>query len=153
MAKFKKKKKDTPAIQTSSLPDIVFMLIFFFMVATVIRQNTLLVKNLRPQATEVTKVKQKSLTEYLYMGAPVDAKVYGDAPRLQLDDQFAEVEEVQAFVESKRSEYDPDLRKKITWSLKVDVKTRMGIVTKVKQELRKVEALKINYSANEELEE
>ncbi|MFY0672386.1 MAG: biopolymer transporter ExbD [Bacteroidia bacterium] len=153
MAKFKKRTKETPGIQTSSLPDIVFMLIFFFMVATVIRQNSLLVKNLRPQASEVTKVQQKSLTEYLYMGSPVEREKYGDAPRLQLDDAFAQVGDVQAFVEAKRAETDPKLRTKITWSLKVDVDTRMGIVTEVKQELRKVEALKINYSANEALEE
>jgi biopolymer transport protein ExbD len=153
MAKFKKRTKETPGIQTSSLPDIVFMLIFFFMVATVIRQNSLLVKNLRPQASEVTKVQQKSLTEYLYMGAPVEREKYGDAPRLQLDDAFAQVGDVQAFVEAKRAETDPKLRTKITWSLKVDVDTRMGIVTEVKQELRKVEALKINYSANEAIEE
>jgi biopolymer transport protein ExbD len=153
MAKFKKRTKETPGIQTSSLPDIVFMLIFFFMVATVIRQNSLLVKNLRPQASEVTKVQQKSLTEYLYMGAPVEREKYGDAPRLQLDDAFAQVVDVQAFVEAKRAETDPKLRTKITWSLKVDVDTRMGIVTEVKQELRKVEALKINYSANEAIEE
>ena len=152
MAKFKKREKSLPAIQTSSLPDIVFMLIFFFMVATVIRQNSLLVQNLRPQATEVTKVAQKSLTEYLYMGAPQDREVYGDAPRLQLDDAFARVDEVRAFVEKKRADTDVKLRSKITWSLKVDVDTRMGIVTDVKQELRKADALKINYSANQELE-
>lgn len=142
-----------PGIQTSSLPDIVFMLIFFFMVATVIRQNTLLVKNMRPQATEVTKVEQKSLTEYLYMGAPVQRDVYGDAPKLQLDDAFARVDEVRAFVERKRADTDPKLRTKITWSLKVDVDTRMGIVTEVKQELRKADALKINYSANQKIEQ
>jgi biopolymer transport protein ExbD len=153
MAKFKKREKEIPAIQTSSLPDIVFMLIFFFMVATVIRQNSLLVKNLRPQASEVTKVAQKSLTEYLYMGSPQDREVYGDAPRLQLDDAFARVDEVRAFVEAKRADTDVKLRSKITWSLKVDVDTRMGIVTEVKQELRKAEALKINYSANQEIED
>lgn len=152
MAKFKKRSKEVPAIQTSSLPDIVFMLIFFFMVATVIRQNSLLVRNVRPQATEVTKVEQKSLTEYLYMGTPTQRDVYGDAPRLQLDDAFARVDEVQGFVERKRNDTDPMLRTKITWSLKVDVDTRMGIVTEVKQELRKSEALKINYSANQRLE-
>lgn len=153
MAKFKKREKSLPAIQTSSLPDIVFMLIFFFMVATVIRQNSLLVKNLRPQATEITKVAQKSLTEYLYMGPPQNREVYGDAPRLQLDDAFARVDEVRAFVERKRADQPANLRTKMTWSLKVDQSTRMGIVTDVKQELRKVEALKINYSANQKVEE
>ena len=152
MAKFSKRKKELPAIQTSSLPDIVFMLIFFFMVVTVIRQDNLLVKNFLPSATEVTKVTQKNLTEYLYMGAPKQTEVYGDAPLLQLDDKFAQVYEVAAFVESKRAaQTDPKLRAKITWSLKVDKDTKMGIVTDVKQELRKVEAYKINYSSMERL--
>lgn len=152
MAKFAKRDKSLPAIQTSSLPDIVFMLIFFFMVATVMREDTLLVENTKPMATEVTKVAQKSLTEYLYMGAPRKADVFGTAPKLQLDDAFARVDEVRAFVEMKRADQPANLRTKMTWSLKVDVKTRMGIVTDVKQELRKAEALKINYSASKKVE-
>lgn len=154
MAKFAKRKKELPAIQTSALPDIVFMLIFFFMVATVIRENTLLVRNLRPQATELTKIQQKSLTEYIYIGAPVDEKLYGTAPRIQLDDAFATKADVVPFVEAKRANQpDPELRSKITWSLKVDQQTKMGIVTDVKQELRKASALKINYSANQRVDE
>jgi len=152
MAKFNKPKKELPAIQTSSLPDIVFMLIFFFMVATVIRQQSLLVKNKLPQATEVTKVKNKSLTEYLYVGSPKKDEEFGTAPRLQLGDKFADVTDVGAFVETKRAVVDPKLKNKITWSLKVDVETKMGIVTDVKQELRKVDALKINYSSRERAE-
>lgn len=149
MAKFAKKKKGTPAIQTSSLPDIVFMLLFFFMVATVMRENTLLVKNIRPKATEITKVESKSLTEYIYIGEPSDIETYGTAPRIQLEDAFAEVDDVVQFVETKRNDQESALRSKMTWSLKVDQDTRMGIVTDVKQKLREASALKINYSANQ----
>lgn len=154
MAKFNKPKKDAPAIQTASLPDIVFMLIFFFMVATVIRQESLLVKNKLPRASEVTKVTNKSLTEYMYVGAPKKEDEFGTAPRLQLGDKFALVTDVGGFVENKRAEQtDPKLKSKITWSLKVDVDTKMGIVTDIKQELRKVDALKLNYSSREELDD
>lgn len=153
MAKFKKRQKDQPAINTSALPDIVFMLIFFFMVATVIRENTLLVKNIRPQATEVTKVQQKSLTEYIFIGEPKQTDVYGTAPRIQLNDALATKDDVIPFVEAKRDLQAPELRPMMVWSLKVDKDTKMGIVTDVKQELRKAEALKILYSSIEKIEE
>ncbi|MCB0738595.1 MAG: biopolymer transporter ExbD [Bacteroidetes bacterium] len=152
MAKFSKKKKEQPAIQTSSLPDIVFMLLFFFMVATVIRQNPLQVRNKLPNATEITKIESKSLTEYIYIGAPKNTAAYGDAARIQLNDAFKNKEDVIPFVEEKRQEKEPKLRNKITFSLKVDYETKMGIVTDVKQELRKAEALKILYSARQRLE-
>lgn len=153
MAKFSKKKKEQPAIQTSSLPDIVFMLLFFFMVATVIRQNPLQVRNVLPQATEITKIDVKSLTEYIYVGEPKNTEAFGTTPRIQLNDAFAKVEDVVRFVEAKRSVKEAFLRPKMTWSLKVDKDTRMGIVTDVKQELRKANALKVLYSARPRAEE
>ena len=57
MSKFKKKKGgDLPAVNTASLPDIVFMLLFFFMVATVMRENTLKIENKLPNADQVEKL-------------------------------------------------------------------------------------------------
>ena len=62
MSKFRKDgKKSMPAISTASLPDIVFMLLFFFMVTTVMRPTELKVKIKTPEASEVTKLKKKSL--------------------------------------------------------------------------------------------
>lgn len=148
MAKFKKEKKEAPGINTSALPDIVFMLLFFFMVATVLRNNTLLVKNTRPRASEVTKIEHKSLTKYIYIGAPTKPDEFGTAPRIQLNDAFAEPEEIPMFVETNRAATEAKLRNKLIWSLKIDKDARMGIVTDVKQELRKSFAYKINYSSN-----
>ena len=72
MAKFKKKGgKGTPAISTASLPDIIFMLLFFFMVTTTMREATLLVRVVAPQATEVQKLEKKSLVDYIYIGPPL----------------------------------------------------------------------------------
>ena len=72
MAKFRKKgKKEVPAISTSSLPDIIFMLLFFFMVATVMREVTLIVQMTPPKATEIQKLEDKSLVSYIYIGQPV----------------------------------------------------------------------------------
>ncbi|HAS35380.1 MAG TPA: biopolymer transporter ExbD [Flavobacteriales bacterium] len=152
MSKFKsKKEKDTPAISTASLPDIVFMLLFFFMVTTVMREVDLKVKLSSPEASEVKKLENKSLVSYVYIGAPLDEKKFGTTPRIQLNDAFASVEDIRPYIETKRSEVDEQLIPKLTTSLKVDVETEMGIVTDVKQELRKVNALKLNYSTRERL--
>ena len=151
MSKFRKKgKKAQPAVNTAALPDIVFMLLFFFMVTTVMRETSLKVINVTPKATEVSKLERKSLVAYIYIGKPIKAlqSQFGTAPRIQLNDAFKGLEDIALFVEMEKDTRDEAERNKITWSLKVDVNTKMGIVTEVKQELRKVSALKLNYSAN-----
>ncbi len=150
MAKFKKKSDGgTPAISTASLPDIVFMLLFFFMVATKMRETTLKVQVTTPSVTEVDKIENKSLVSYIYIGKPIkklQAK-FGTAPRIQLNDAFATKDDIFTWVNTEREKVDESERGKWTVALKVDKKTKMGIVTDVKQELRKANALKINYSS------
>lgn len=152
MSKFNKgKKREGQAISTASLPDIVFMLLFFFMVTTVMREVDLKVKLETPEATEIEKIENKSLVSYIYIGEPYDTKKYGTEPRIQLNDAFAQVSDVGPYVEQKRSEVDEVLIPKLITSMKVDEEAKMGIVTDVKQELRKVQALKLNYATRERL--
>jgi biopolymer transport protein ExbD len=147
MARFRKKKEEgQKQINTASLPDIIFMLLFFFMVTTVMRENTLLVKVVLPEATEVQKLERKSLVSYIYVGQPRKAE-YGTESRIQLNDSFASVGDIQEFVAREREARDEADRKFITTSIKADKETRMGIITDIKQELRKANALKINYSS------
>lgn len=149
MSKFKKKKSGgQPAISTASLPDIVFMLLFFFMVTTVMREVTLKVKNDTPKATEINKLERKSLVSYIYIGEPIPSLQgqFGTAARIQLNDAFATKNEIISFVEAERDNTDPVEVPLMTFSLKVDKEAKMGLVTDVKQELRKANALKINYS-------
>jgi biopolymer transport protein ExbD len=149
MSKFRKEgKKNTPAISTASLPDIVFMLLFFFMVTTVMRDSDLLVNISKPQASEVAKLTNKALVDYIFIGQPVD-KRYGTEPRMQLNDVFAEVSDIKVFIEKNRERRDEAERPIITTSMKVDIKTKMKLVTDVKQALREVQALKLNYSTHE----
>ncbi|HZK08536.1 MAG TPA: biopolymer transporter ExbD [Bacteroidales bacterium] len=146
MARFKSSKKQgAQNINTASLPDIIFMLLFFFMVTTVMREVTLIVKVLPPEATEVEKLERKSLVSYIYIGEPKRV-VFGTKPRIQLNDAFGRIEDIPAFVTAERQKRDEAERRFITTSLKVDQNIRMGIVTDVKQELRKAGAFKINYS-------
>lgn len=149
MSKFRKKgKKAQPGVNTASLPDIVFMLLFFFMVTTVMRETSLKVENKTPKATEVTKLERKSLVAYIYVGKPIKSLqgAFGTAPRIQLNDAFKTIEDIPLFVEMEIADRPEEEKNLITWSLKVDAKTKMGIVTEVKQELRKANALKLNYS-------
>lgn len=150
MSKFKKKRgKASPGISTASLPDIVFMLLFFFMVVTVLRDAELMVKVSTPFATELTKLEEKSLVNYLYVGRPVEKyqKVYGTKPRLQLGDKFADLREIPLFLERHKVKVPEAKRPKITSSLRVDGEVTMGIVQDIKTELRKSGQLKVNYSA------
>ncbi len=151
MARFKTTKtKESPRINTASLPDVIFILLFFFMVSTTMRENSLLVRIKLPEATQVQKLQKKSLVSYIYVGEPID-KALGTKSRIQLNDAFASVKNIQEFVSKERQARNEADRKLITFSLKVDENTKMGIVTDIKQELRKANALKINYSTRKVL--
>lgn len=155
MSKFRKDKgKDTPPISTASLPDIVFMLLFFFMVTTVMRETTIMVKQTMPEATEIKKLEKKSLVSYIYLGAPVERLqgTYGTKARIQLNDAFATVDDIAQFITTERAARDEKEVPFMTSSIKADQDTRMGIVTDVKQELRKANALKINYSTRKKVQ-
>ena len=149
MSKFKKKKSgDLPAISTASLPDIVFMLLFFFMGATVMRDSTLMVVNVLPAADQIQKLDKKDRVMYIYAGKPSSRyqDKYGTSAKIQLNDKFASVTEVGAFILAERAAKRQELQNVLTTSLKVDGDTKMGLITDIKQELRKVNALKINYT-------
>lgn len=152
MAKFAKKiKGGSPAISTASLPDIIFMLLFFFMVSTTMKEVEYKVKVKLPEASQAKKVENKSLVSYIYIGSPQNSEM-GDKPVIQLNDQIAKLEFIQQYVEEERAKRSEDDVPKMTFSLKIDENVDMGIVTDVKQELRKVQALKINYSARKGIE-
>lgn len=148
MSKFKKKKSgEMPAVNTASLPDIVFMLLFFFMVATVMRQNTLMIENNLPFADQVEKLDKKDLVMYIYAGKPSENyKQYGNVSRIQLNDKFADVKEIASFINAERASKREELVPFLTTALKVDSNANMGLIGDIKQELRKVNALKINYT-------
>ena len=150
MAKFAKKRgKSSPAISTASLPDIIFMLLFFFMVVTVLRDAELKVKVNTPMATELTKLEKKSLVNYIYIGRPLPRHqaVYGTKPRMQLGDSFKELGFIPRFLEEHLQTVPEYQRGGITTSLRVDGDVTMGIVTDVKTKLRKSNQLRVNYSA------
>ena len=164
MSKFDggKKKRIEPGISTASLPDIVFMLLFFFMVATKSKDNEASVMIKLPVASETGKLEDKTPTAYIQLGIPIQSlqKVYGDKTSIQLNDAIKNKKDIRMFLDEKRasikasySEIDPQIgaskAKKMVVCLNVDKKTRLGIVSEVKEELRSASALKVNYIVNE----
>ena len=147
----KKGKKEVPAISTASLPDVIFMLLFFFMVSTTMRDQELLVRYRLPEATEVQKLEKKNLVSYIHIGVPVlhmQAK-YGTATQIQLNDAFRTAKDIGDFIAAEREQLNEADRAQMTTSIKADQFTKMGIITDVKQELRRANALKISYAAIE----
>lgn len=146
----KKEKKEIGHISTSSLPDIVFMILFFFMVSTSMKETELVVKFKVPQATEIQKLENKSLVSYIYVGPPSTAELrakFGEAPKIQLNNSFSDPKQIGQFIASERDALNEADRNKMTVCLKADKDTRMGVITDIKQELRKAEAYKISYAA------
>jgi biopolymer transport protein ExbD len=141
----KKGKREVPAMSTSSLPDIVFMLLFFFMAATTMREVDPLVKVQMPQANEITELDKKNLVN-IWMGKPMNAKAGEDALKIQLNDKTQEVEDIRNFISATTATKGVS-PKEIVVNLRVDKEATVGKLTAVKQELRKAEALNISYAA------
>ena len=151
MGKFKKSRSGgQPAINTASLPDIVFMLLFFFMVSTTMKEVDMKVMINPAQASELVKLERKELVTFIYVGIPMRAfqSLYGTEPRIQLNDQFATIKDIQSYIAQTRDNMRESDQAKMIVSIKADKKCPMGVITDIKQALRKAAALKINYSAN-----
>jgi len=150
MAKFVKTgKKSVQAISTSSLPDIVFMILFFFMAVTTMRETDVMVTVRIPEATEGKVLEKKSLASFVYIGEPLEAfqGLYGTEPKIQLNDTFKELADIQDFIAQEREQLNEADKTKMLVVLKIDRDTRMGVVTEVKQALRRASALKIMYAS------
>ena len=107
MSKFRKKKSgDLPAISTASLPDIVFMLLFFFMTATTMKDSDLKIENTLPKANQTAKLHKKQYVMYIYAGKP-NARyraTLGSTDRIQLSDKMASAADIRNFIISERAQ-------------------------------------------------
>ena len=154
MARFKQKNdKGTPGLNMGSMSDIIFMLLFFFLVITTMRESSLYVKIAPPKGTEVTKLEKKSLVSYINIGVPMDnyTAKYGTEPRIQLNDQIADVADIRQFVELEKNARTEEDSKLLTFAIKADGKVKMGMISDIKQELRASSALKVFYNATKDV--
>jgi len=146
MSKFKKKSNASQDIPTAALPDIIFMLLFFFMVTTVLRKSDLLVEQKIPRAEQLQKIQRKSLVSHIYVGKPKRTEVYGSEPRIQVNDVLIEPKDIPNFVEEERNKLAEAEREQMTMSLKVDEEAKMGIISDVQQQLKEVNARRVLYA-------
>jgi len=147
MSKFKKKSGgELPAISTASLPDIVFMLLFFFMVVTVLRDSNLLVMQKLPKGDQVEKLK-KDRSVFIYAGKPSPRyqDKYGKEGKIQIGDKYTDIGNLKFALTELRAKLRPELQSKVMVALKVDEETNSGLVSDIKQELRDLNMLKLIY--------
>ena len=147
----KDKEREAPAITTASLPDIVFMLLCFFMVVTKMRDAEIKVKTQVPQANLLEKLEKKSLVSHIYIGPPTPMyeNTVGTAPQIQLNDQFAKPSDIPLFVSNEKAKVDPRQIEELTAALRIDQEVKMKLITEVKTELRKSDFRRVSYLANQ----
>ena len=142
---YRRASHQVPGLNTAALPDLIFTVLFFFMIVTHMRKVELKVKYQVPAGTELSRLTKKSTVTYIYIGRGVggsDAKM-----RVQLNDKLSEVSDIVDYIVEERKRMSPEDMGKMTVSIKADRQADMGLITDVKQALRQANALRINYSA------
>ena len=143
MSMFKRKDHSVPGLNTASLPDLIFTVLFFFMIVTHMKENQMKVKYQVPQGTKLERLAKKSTVSHIYIGKPYKG---GGDNAVQVNDKIVDAADVEDFIAAERKRMAPDDAKNMTVSIKADNKADMGVVTDVKQSLRRANALKILYS-------
>jgi biopolymer transport protein ExbD len=144
------REREVPGLNMSSMPDLIFTVLFFFMIVTHMRSVPVKVKYQVPAGTELTKLTRKTAITYIYIGKPLTTtagKRADGQTLIQLNDKFADISHISPFVRKERAEMSIEDKKNMVVSLKADRETPMGIITDVKQELRQSGAFRLNYSA------
>ena len=132
----RRKSHEMPGLNLASMPDLIFTVLFFFMIVTHMRDVELKVKYQVPAGTEVKKMEQKSAVVNLYIGEG----------GIQIDNELTTLEGIVPYINKVRKDLSPENQERLTVSLKADKKTPMGLLADVKRELQRAYAVKINYS-------
>ena len=128
---FSRKTQLSSEIPTSSMPDIIFMLLIFFMVTTVLREYSGLPVNI-PKAEKIEKLKGKRHTAHIWVSKE---------GLVSINDRLFAVQDVAKIMYEKRVS-DPQL----IVSLKADEEAKMELISSIHEELREADAVKLNYS-------
>lgn len=152
MAKFTKKSKASTSISVASLPDIVFILLFFFMVTTVMREQDILVEQKLPAASQLQKLQKKTLISYIYIGKPKNVGLYGTEPLIQANDALLNPADLVQWVNQERDLLPESDRGLITISMKADKDVKMGPISDVQSELREADARRVLYAATKKID-
>lgn len=145
---FRHREHEVPGLNTSSLPDLIFTVLFFFMIVTHMRDVDLKVRYQVPQGTELKKQGHKGSIIYIYVGKKISAKEDSEF-FIQLNNEIATIADIKEFIELEREKMNAEDRQLMTVSIKADRDVPMGIIADIKKELQLSSSLKINYSATE----
>ena len=151
MSMFNRRRYEVPGLNTASLPDLIFSVLFFFMIVTHMQKVAVKVQFRTPQGTELTRLTKKTAVTYIYIGKPEGnlQKTLGTATRIQLNDKFGNQDDVVDYISAERERMSPEDLQQMTVSVKADRTTKMSIIDNVKQALRKAKAYRISYSATD----
>ena len=133
---FRRSSHNMPGLNLASMPDLIFTVLFFFMIVTHMRHDDVKVRYQVPAGTEVQKLQQKSAVINIYIGEG----------KIQVNNQLTDVEHLPQLIEAERKKLSEDNAERLTVSLKADKHTPMGIIADVKEALQHSFALRINYS-------
>lgn len=142
-SKFSQSRRSVPQLNVASMPDLIFTVLFFFMIVTHMRSDEVKVRLQVPQGKEVQKLANKQAVVNLYIGRQ------GEVWRVQLNNEIVQPADIPARIEDIRGGLSQENQQRLTVSLRVDRKAPMGLVSEVKHQLQQAYALKINYSATE----
>lgn len=141
-----RRERRVPQLNTASLPDLIFTVLFFFMIVTHMRDVEVKVEYEVPKGTEIEKLTKRTTISHIYIGKlPENGET-----AIQINDKLASLDEIGEYVTEERSHLSPEDLKRMAVSIDADKDVRMGLISDVKQELRKVDALKIIYSGEKQ---
>lgn len=141
-------RRSVPSLNTAALPDLIFTVLFFFMVVTHMRTVTPKVRYNVPQGTELTRLVKKSAVTYIYIGRPTDVSIVnGGKTIVQVNDKIVPIDELAFYLVAVRQRMSTEDRQRMTVSVKADRSTRMDVVNQVKTALRTAGVRRISYSA------
>jgi len=140
------KERKLPEINTSALPDIIFMLLFFFMVVTVLRKRDVKVKVDLPEARQLVKLKHPSIHHHIFVGV-LDKGKETERQVIQLNDKFIAIDEIEKAVVLLVRKQPEVYQSLVTTYLYADAEQDMAILSELKLALRKAEQLNLGYVA------
>ena len=149
MSMFKQRqRRDIPQLNMASMPDLIFTVLFFFMIVTHMRSVPVMVKHQVPAGKELTKLSKQPVITYIYIGKPQNG-ASADSPSsvVQVNDKIMEVDAISDYMSSLRHSLGKEDAENMIVSLKVDKDTEMGLVSDVKQALRRAHVMRVHYSA------
>lgn len=149
MSIYRRRSHDIPELNTASLPDLIFTILFFFMLVTHMRKVAVKVKYQVPQGTELTKLVKKTAITYLYIGKPMNetGQLASDSLCIQMNDKLVDVAEIKSYLVKERATMSAEDKKQMSVSIRADKETPMGRIIDIKQSLREANVLNVNYAA------